>query len=91
MRVLEEAQRVSSGDMATSSSCPAADAGTAAAAVVPAPAAGQAAEAVAQAAPVGGERRGKQAQAKTSALTSLDIHKVSLGWGDCLAGVHGRS
>lgn len=82
VRVLEEAQRVSAGDMAASSSCPAGEAGSAATAVAgPAAAPDLAAPAAAgQAAGVaapGGERRGKQAQAnKSSALTSLDIHKV---------------
>lgn len=90
MRVLEEAQRVSAGDMAASSSCPAGEAGSAAAAVAgPAAALDLAAPAAAGpaagAAATGGERRGKQAQAnKSSALTSLDIHKVGsdpwTGW-----------
>ena len=77
MRVLEEAQRVSAG-AAVGSSAAAPDAGGDGAAAGPPAAASSAAAAAGPAAAQAGERRGKQGQAKASALTSLDIHKASL-------------
>lgn len=76
MRVLEEAQRVSAGE-AAGSSVPAPEAGADAAAAGPPAASSSAAAAAGPAVGQCSERRGKQGQAKASALTSLDIHKAS--------------